>query len=219
MTGASGVPAAGGGGTAAVAAVLWDADGVLQHLPEGWEASMRPVVGHLVDDVEAFLAEAFAAERPALTGDARWLEILPGLLEKWGIGHAHDDALKVWLTIEPVVETRETVERLRAAGVRCYLATNQDEHRGQHMHTTLGYDELFDGCFYSYELRVAKPDPAYFTAILDRLGLPGEQVLFVDDNAANVEAARSVGLRAERWHVEDGVDALHDLLRGHGLPV
>lgn len=208
-----------GAGTAAVAAVLWDADGVLQHLPEGWEASMRPVVGHLVDDVEGFLAEAFAAERPALTGDARWLEILPGLLDKWGIAHAHDDALQVWLTIEPVLETREIVQRLRASGVRCYLATNQDEHRGQHMHITLGYAELFDGCFYSYELRVAKPDPAYFTAILDRLGLPGEQVLFVDDNATNVDAARSVGLLAERWHVADGVGALHALLRGHGLPV
>lgn len=207
-----------GAGTAAVAAVLWDADGVLQHLPEGWEASMRPVVGHLVDDVEGFLAEAFAAERPALTGDARWLDVLPGLLEKWGIGHAHDDALQVWLTIEPVMETREIVEHLRDCGVRCYLATNQDEHRGQHMHTTLGYGDLFDGSFYSYELRVAKPDPAYFTAVLDRLGLPGDAVLFVDDNAANVEAARSVGLRAERWHVDDGVDVLHDLLRRHGLP-
>ena len=202
-----------------MAAVLWDADGVLQHLPAGWEASMRPVVGHLVDDVEAFLAEAFAAERPALTGDARWLEILPGLLEKWGIGHAHDDALRVWLTIEPVVETREIVERLRDSGVRCYLATNQDEHRGRHMHTALGYGDLFDGAFYSYELRVAKPDPAYFTAVLDRIGLPGDAVLFVDDNAANVDAARSVGLRAERWHVDDGVEVLHDLLRRHGLPV
>lgn len=211
--------AAAGGGTAPVAAVLWDADGVLQHLPAGWEASMRPVVGHLVDDVEEFLAEAFAAERPALTGDTRWLDVLPGLLEKWGIAHAHDDALRVWLTIEPVVETREIVERLRAAGVRCYLATNQDEHRGRHMHATLGYDKLFDGCFYSYELRVAKPDQAYFAAVLARLDLPGDTVLFVDDNAANVEAARSVGLRAGQWHVEDGVDALHELLRRHGLPV
>lgn len=210
-------PRGGVGGTPPVAAVLWDADGVLQHLPDGWEASMRPVVGHLVDDVEGFLAEAFAAERPALTGDARWLEVLPGLLERWGIAHAHDDALRVWLTIEPVVETREIVARLRARGVRCYLATNQDEHRGRHMHTVLGYADLFDGCFYSYELRVAKPDPAFFTAVLERLGLPGDAVLFVDDNAANVEAARSVGLRAERWHVEDGVAALHDLLRGHGL--
>lgn len=201
-----------------VRAVLWDADGVLQHLPEGWEASMRPVVGHLVDDVEAFLDEAFAAERPALTGDARWLEVLPELLARWGIADAFDDAVRVWLTIEPVVETREVVAALRASGVGCYLATNQDEHRGRHMHSTLGYAELFDDCFYSYELGVAKPDPAYFSAVLQRLALPADRVLFVDDSAANVESARSAGLAAERWHVRDGVARLREHLRRHGLP-
>ncbi len=154
--------------------MLWDADGVLQHLPAGWEASMRPVVGHLVDDVEGFLAEAFEAERPALAGQARWVEVLPVLLERWGLADSYDDAIRVWLTIEPVVETQELVRSLRSHGVRCCLATNQDEHRGRHMHETFGYAELFDETFYSYELGVAKPDPTYFTAILDRLGVePG----------------------------------------------
>lgn len=202
-----------------VRVVLWDADGVLQHLPEGWEASMRPVVGHLVDDVEEFLAEAFAAERPALIGDARWLEVLPVLLERWGIADSHDDALRVWLTIEPVAETRELVTTLRDAGVRCYLATNQDEHRARHMHESLGYADLFDDTFYSYEMRVAKPDPAYFRAVLERLGLPAAEVLFIDDNAANVASAREAGLAAEQWHVDDGVVVLLRLLRDHGLPV
>lgn len=202
-----------------VRAVLWDADGVLQHLPAGWEASMRPVVGHLVDDVEAFLAEAFAAERPALTGEARWLEVLPELLERWGIADSYDDALRVWLTIEPVAETRELVASLRDAGVHCFLATNQDEHRGRHMHENLGYAELFDDTFYSYELGVAKPDPSYFRAVLDRLGMPAGDVLFVDDNPANVASAREVGLRAEQWHVTDGIELLRENLRGHGLPV
>jgi putative hydrolase of the HAD superfamily len=202
-----------------VRAVLWDADGVLQHLPAGWEASMRPVVGHLVDDVEAFLREAFAAERPALVGEARWLEVLPGLLEKWGIADSYDDALRVWLTIEPVAETRELVVSLRAAGVRCFLATNQDEHRGRHMHENLGYAELFDDTFYSFELGVAKPDPAYFRAVLGRLAMPAGEVLFVDDNAANVESARGVGLRAEQWHVDEGIELLRERLRRHGLPV
>ena len=180
---------------------------------------MRPVVGHLVDDVEAFLADAFAAERPALTGDARWLEVLPVLLERWGVADSYDDALRVWLTIEPVAETRELVGALRDAGVGCYLATNQDEHRGRHMHETLGYADLFDDTFYSYELRVAKPDPAYFRAVLDRLQLAAGEVLFLDDNAANVASAREVGLAAEQWHVDDGVDRLQQLLREHGLPV
>jgi putative hydrolase of the HAD superfamily len=180
---------------------------------------MRPVVGHLVDDVESFLQEAFAAERPALTGHARWLEVLPRLLERWGIADSYDDALRVWLTIEPVAETRDLVASLRASGVRCFLATNQDEHRGRHMHENLGYAELFDDTFYSFELGVAKPDPAYFSAILSRLGLPAAEVLFVDDSATNVESARGVGLRAEQWHVDEGIDTLRDRLRAHGLPV
>lgn len=180
---------------------------------------MRPVVGHLVDDVEEFLAEAFAAERPALTGDVRWVEVLPTLLERWGIADSFDDAMRVWLTIEPVAETRELVGSLRAAGVGCYLATNQDEHRGRHMHATLGYGDLFDDCYYSYDLGVAKPDPAYFSAVLERLGLPAGEVLFVDDNHGNVESARAVGLLAECWHVRDGMAALHEHLRRHGLPV
>lgn len=202
-----------------VSAVLWDADGVLQRLPSGWEASMRPAIGHLVDDVEGFLAAAFAAERPALTGDARWVEVLPVLLREWGIPEAYGEAMAVWLTIEPVTEARELVECVRAAGVRCYLATNQDEHRGTYMQQHLGYADLMDGAFYSYELRLAKPDPAYFETILDRLGLPAGEVLFLDDSAGNVDAARGVGLRAETWHVEDGVEVLRGHLRRHGLPV
>ena len=31
------------------------------------------------------------------------------------------------------------------------------------MRESLGYDEVFDDLFYSCELGVAKPDPAYFT--------------------------------------------------------
>ncbi len=37
------------------------------------------------------------------------------------------------------------------------------------MQDDLGYGDLLDEAFYSYELRVAKPDPAYFTTILGRL--------------------------------------------------
>ncbi len=197
--------------------MLWDADGVLQGLPAGWEATMRPAVGHLVDDVEGFLAEAFAAEKATLTGEARWVEVLRTLMRRWDIEDAYDDALAVWLTIEPVVESRELLDRVRASGVPCYLATNQDVHRGTFMHENLGYADILDGAFYSYELGLAKPDPAYFSEIARRLELPAGDLLFVDDNVDNVVSARSVGMRAEKWHLDDGVAVLHGHLRRHGL--
>ena len=176
-----------------VQAVLWDADGVLQGLPAGWEASMRPAVGHLVDAAQS------RPKDPELD--------------------AYDDALQVWLTIEPVLESRHLVEQVRASGVRCYLATNQDVRRGTYMHENLGYADLLDGAFYSYELGLAKPDPAYFTEIARRLELPEDEVLLVDDNADNVAGAREAGLRAERWHHDDGIAALDAHLRRHDLSV
>ena len=50
-------------------AVLWDADGVLQTVPRGWEHTMRPVVEGHVEDVDRFLVEAFEAEAPSLRGE------------------------------------------------------------------------------------------------------------------------------------------------------
>lgn len=202
-----------------ISTVLWDADGVLQRTPDALEESMRPALRDRVEDVEEFMAEALAAERPALTGDARWVDVLPGLLERWGIPEAYDDLIGSWLTIEPVPGTHAIVRALREHGIRCCLATNQDVRRGTFMHDELGYRDLLDDAFYSYALRVAKPDPAYFTAILARLGEDPERVLFVDDNLANVEGARAVGLAAEHWVHGDGLDALRGHLSRHGLPL
>ncbi|UAL31820.1 hypothetical protein K8W59_03485 [Nocardioides rotundus] len=51
--------------------------------------------------------------------------------------------------------------------------------------------------------------------MLDRLGVPADQVLFIDDSLANVEGARGVGLLAEHWHLDQGHDRLDHLLARH----
>jgi putative hydrolase of the HAD superfamily len=204
-------------GAPQVAAVLWDADGVLQRVPGG-EESMRPAVARLVEDVDGFLLEAYDAERPALRGEVRWLDVLPGLLDRWGIPDAYDELLQAWLRIQPVSAARALVPPLRAAGVACYLATNQDEHRGRFMQEHLGYDDLLDGAFYSFELGTAKPEPGYFRGIVTSLGVAPAQVLLVDDNHVNVESARTAGLRAEEWSYREPVALLRDHLARHGLP-
>ena len=207
------------GDPAAVAAVLWDADGVLQRVPEGSEESMRPALEGRVADVDGFLEQAYRAELPALTGHVSWLDVLPGLLAEWGIADAYDDVLRIWLTIEPIAATHDLVSALRRSGVRCYLATNQAEHRGRYMRDDLGYLDLFDGAFYSHEMRVAKPDPEYFRVIVDTLGIAPGQALFLDDRLDNVESARSVGMRAEMWSYREDLAVLRDHLHRHGVPV
>ena len=204
-----------------ISTVLWDADGVLQRIPGGFEESMRPALDGWVsgDDATRFLAEALVAERPCLEGRESWVEVLPRLLQRWRIPEAYDAMIGVWLTIEAVPGTREVVDALRSQGIRCCLATNQDVTRAHHMKDALGYERLLDLAFYSCDLRAAKPDAAYFHAVLDRLDETPDRVLFVDDSRPNVDVARDLGLAAEQWVHHDGLDALHALLAGHGLSV
>jgi glucose-1-phosphatase len=57
---------------------------------------------------------------------------------------------------------------------------------------------LFDYRFLSFELGMVKPDPEVFAAVAARLPVPAGRVLFLDDNAVNVDAAHAAGFGARR---------------------
>lgn len=57
-------------------------------------------------------------------------------------------------------------------------------------------DAHFDGVWASCHFGVRKPDLAFYTRLLDEVGHPAPDCLFVDDRAVNVEAAAAVGMRA-----------------------
>ena len=196
--------------------VLWDADGVLQTVPRGWEHTMRPVVEGHVPDVELFLEEAFEAERPSLRGEVPWSQQLAALLARWDVPHLHDRALEVWFTIEPVPGALDLVRRVREGGVGCHLASNQDRTRAEHMTRELGYDVLLDGCYYSWALGAAKPEPEFFSLVLHDLGVEPDVTLFVDDNPVNVEEATRLGLRALCWNEREDVTILESWLEEQG---
>jgi glucose-1-phosphatase len=56
--------------------------------------------------------------------------------------------------------------------------------------------DAFTFRFLSFELGLVKPDPAIFDAVAARLPVARRQVLFLDDNAINVEAAAEAGFVA-----------------------
>lgn len=78
----------------------------------------------------------------------------------------------------------------KAAGIRTGLLSNSwglDYPRD-------GWDALFDAVVISGEVGLRKPDPAIYHLAAERLGLPPDQVVFVDDLAPNVRAAAAVGM-------------------------
>ena len=109
----------------------------------------------------------------------------------------------------------EDVRRLRAAGIACYLGSNQDAFWAAHLETALGYGQLLDGLFLSCRLGAAKPQAAFFEAMLAQIPLPREDLIFFDDKAANVEAALACGLEARLF--TDRPQYLRDLEELYGL--
>lgn len=54
----------------------------------------------------------------------------------------------------------------------------------------------FSRMFFSSTLHMIKPERAIFEHVLSELGAPPDQVTFIDDAPANVEAARELGMNA-----------------------
>jgi len=196
--------------------LLLDADGVVQTPVDGWRDSVASLCGDS-SRVEAFLEEVFRAERPCLTSNADFATALGEVLERWGSVASVVDALELWMQIEPREDLLRLVDALRTAGIRVGLASNQQSVRAAYMADVLGYVDRFDDLLFSCRLGHAKPDTAYFRTVLDVLGVQGDQVLFIDDHAANVAAARNSGFNAEIYDSATGVGGMLSLLARHGI--
>ncbi|MEV0289437.1 MULTISPECIES: HAD-IA family hydrolase [unclassified Kribbella] len=197
-----------------ISAVLFDADGVIQRPTIDWWSRLTSFVP---SDGSAFVADLMAAEKPSLVGKGDFRDAVAEVLRRWDSPVSLEEALEPWhsFAAEPAVVS--LIAELRASGVGCHLATNQQAYRRAIMQDERGYGEWFDQTFYSCDLGLAKPDPAYFRAILGTLDVPASSVLFIDDNESNVAGARSVGLHAEVYDLSSGVDTLIALLRQYEL--
>jgi epoxide hydrolase-like predicted phosphatase len=91
----------------------------------------------------------------------------------------------------------ERARRLRRAGVRTALVTNNAREFRERWRALVPAEELFEHVVDSSEVGVRKPDPEIFRIALARLGDPApERTLFLDDFEGNLAAARALGLRA-----------------------
>jgi len=111
-----------------------------------------------------------------------------------------------------VGEIAQTVQLLQSVRNRlpCYLLTNTNE---SHMRFwSARYPKLipgFDAVFASHQLGLRKPEPEIFQHILQATGVAASDMLFFDDTAENVEAAKQAGLQA--LLVRSSVDVAHAL--------
>ena len=109
---------------------------------------------------------------------------------------------------------RELLEQLRGR-YRLAALSNSNELHWERNTNELRIIELFEFAIASHEVGLCKPNPQIYEIALERAKVSSpDAIVFFDDLATNVEAAKSVGLRAFQVR---GVDELRARIFAEGL--
>lgn len=90
-----------------------------------------------------------------------------------------------------VPEMYKLMRALRRAGIRTCLLSNSWGLDGYPREI---FPELFDAWVISAEVGMRKPEERIYLLAAERLGLPPQQCVFIDDIKANVDAAAGIGM-------------------------
>jgi len=100
-------------------------------------------------------------------------------------------------------ETVELIKRLRER-YPLYLLSNNNPISMARTYQIMRENGIepetsFRGQFISWEMKMLKPSKEIYLEAVRRVGFPAEEILFIDDNQANVDAAASVGMQARYY--------------------
>jgi putative hydrolase of the HAD superfamily len=101
----------------------------------------------------------------------------------------------------------------RARGNRTAILSNGVPEVISRVRSERPLEEWFDVVIVSCEVGVCKPDPAIYRTCLDRLRVPAEQTLFVDDRVENLRGAEGVGLQTYHFTGDGSIGGLRSLLQ------
>ena len=193
-----------------------DVDGVIVHPNHnaGWAAHLERDLGLSVEQLQQSFfrphfgdivhgrADLFERLRPVLA------EVAPHLTAESLVAHwfAQDCRLDHDLL--------DQLAEVRGQGVELHLATVQEHRRADYLWRVLDFRSRFDAMHYAADLGWAKPAPEFYAAIEARTGFAGDELFFIDDKAANIEAAWARGWRAAVW---TGEERLADLMAEAGF--
>jgi 2-haloacid dehalogenase len=198
-----------------VSAVVFDVGKVL------FEWDLRHLFAKLIDDhdeLEWFIANVITLEWHYDHDKGRMLaETIP---ERIALFPEHEALIRAFAerfneTIPgPVPGSIELVEELYVRGVPLYAITNFSADFWPPFRAGQPVFDRFRDIVVSGVEKLHKPDPAIFALAAERFGHAPGEMLFIDDNADNVAAARACG-----WHAHHFVDAegLAAELRERGL--
>ena len=153
--------------------------------------------------------------------DCRWVrnfeagrcgpnEFAQGVVDDWSLPVGPDEFLGIFRSWPsgPMDGAEELVRATAAvAAIGCFSNTNTVHWDGNVEHWPI--IGQFAHQFVSHRIGAVKPDRAAFEIVAEALPVAPDKILFLDDNLANVESARSIGFQGE--HVVGVCSALNAL--------
>jgi len=143
-------------------------------------------------------AEGF---REAVLADSR-----PGSL-------AEDVDRAMWHILVGIEPYKADMLRKLAGSYELYLLSNNNpiclpHARSIFKEAGIPLEDIFKKCYYSFEMKALKPSEAFYKAVIEDVGMSGEEMLFIDDSRRNVEGAITAGLPAVYYEPGTDLDAL-----------
>lgn len=146
---------------------------------------------------DLYWADRHAYDEGKLNGVTFWLKFAQdsGL----ALSQTDLDALnrldsRMWTSQDPVMVAWQ--QQLKAHGLKTAVLSNMGDAVRESIEREFQWLRNFDALVWSYELGIAKPDPAIYLHTLKQLSTAPEDTLFLDDKLVNVEAAKALGMNA-----------------------
>jgi putative hydrolase of the HAD superfamily len=137
----------------------------------------------------------FALERGEITEAAFLADLERGLADVLGRPVSLDGfTTRLMDALEPNEALFAFYRRLRDRGLRLALLTNNVREWEPLWRAKLPIDGVFETVVDSAFVGMRKPEPEIYALTLERLDLPAEACVFVDDLEVNVRAARAAGM-------------------------
>ena len=80
--------------------------------------------------------------------------------------------------------------------------------RGMFAEAGIPLESIFKKCFFSFEMKALKPSAAFYKAVVKQIGLPAEEMFFIDDSQRNVDGSIAAGLPAVYYEPGTDLEAL-----------
>jgi putative hydrolase of the HAD superfamily len=164
---------------------------------------------------ELYWADRHAYDEGKLTGATFWQKFArdSGLsLTQAQIDKLNQLDARMWTTQNPAMVAWQ--QQLKQAGLLTAILSNMGDSVLVSIEREFAWLRGFDVLVWSFQLGIAKPDPAIYHYVLEKLGTRPEETLFIDDRRINIDAAKALGLKAIEFST---IEKLREDLLAAGL--